>query len=438
MDDDEGSRLKEEQQPGTPAVLAASTGLLTDHYEFTMLDAALADGSASRPVAFEAFARDLPDGSGFGVMGGTARLVEAIGDFRFGERELHHLAEIVSPPTLEWLAGYRFGGTITAYPEGELWWPESPLLTVRGTFGECVLLETLVLSILNHGCAIATRAARITGAAGGTAVIEMGSRRCHEAAAVEAARLAWVAGFAATSNVEAGHRYRVPTSGTAAHAWTMVHDDELDAFRAQVATLGAGTTLLVDTYDIAGGIERAVTAAREAGADGPGAIRIDSGDLGAEATKARRQLDALGAGSAKVTVSGDLDVAAIEALVASGAPIDGFGVGTQLVAAPPVGVIYKLVAVGSGTGDDALRAVAKRSAHKASAGGVKRAWRVSGSGSDVVLGADHPGPLGSREVAVTVIDRGRPAADLLDPAAATVAARRRFQASLAELTGARS
>lgn len=415
-----------------------STALLTDHYEFTMLDAALTDGSVARPVAFEAFARTLPDDSSFGVMGGTARLVEAIGAFRFGPAELDHLAGVVSRPTVDWLAGYRFTGTVVAYPEGELWWPESPLVTVRGTFGECVLLETLVLSVLNHGCAIATRAARIVEAAAGTALIEMGSRRCHEAAAVEAGRLAWVAGFAATSNVEAGRRFGVPTTGTAAHAWTMVHDAELDAFRAQVAALGVGTTLLVDTYDIPTGITRAVTAAREAGADGPGAIRIDSGDLGAEAAKARDQLDGLGATATKVTVSGDLDVAAIEALVASGAPIDGFGVGTHLVAAPPVGVIYKLVEVGPVAGDGPMRPVAKRSPHKASVGGAKQAWRAPGVSADVVLTADQPGPVEARQVARTVMEKGQPATDLLDPVAATVAARHRFETSVGELKGTRT
>src|SRR5207244_4365597 len=183
---------------------------------------------------------------------------------------------VIDEATGRWLADYRFAGDVSGYPEGELYFPGSPILTVSGTFAECVILETLILSVLNHDCAVAAGAARMVTAARGRPVIEMGSRRTHEDAAVAAARAAYLAGFAFTSNLEAGRRYGIPTAGTAAHAFTLLHDDERAAFEAQVAALGAGTTLLVDTYDITRGIELAV----EVAGPGLGAVRIDSGDLG--------------------------------------------------------------------------------------------------------------------------------------------------------------
>lgn len=408
------------------------TGLFTDLYELTMLEAALADGTAERPVAFEAFARTEPDGHRWGVMGGTARMIDAILEFGFDDAGLSYVAEHAGPATAAWLEGHRFSGTVTAYPEGELWWAGSPLVTVEGSFGECVLLETVLLSILNHGCSVLTRAAAIVDAAAGATVIEMGSRRIHEAAAVNAARLTWVAGFDSTSNVAAGTRYGVPVAGTAAHAWTLVHDNEVDAFESQLRTLGAGTTLLVDTYDIPSGLDHAVEAAHRLGLGGPGAVRIDSGDLGAEAFRARHRLDDLGATDTDIVVSGDLDIDSIAAMVRSGAPVDGYGVGTFAVAVPPAGVIYKLVEAG---GPEGMRPVAKRTATaaKATVGGRKQAWRVRGQ-RDVVLPVGEPGPQGSRPVAVGVIVDGNPVghASSRQPAEATRGARRRYLDSRAE------
>jgi len=344
-----------------------STALLTDRYELTMLAAALADGTAFRQCTFEVFARRLPDGRRFGVVAGTGRLLDAIDRFRFTEAELGPLAEtgVVDADTLRWLADYRFTGEVVGYPEGELYFPGSPVLSVTGTFAEAVLLETLALSVLNHDCAIASAAARMVAAAGNRPLIEMGSRRTHEESAVAAARAAYLAGFASTSNLEAGRRYGIPTTGTAAHAFVLLHDDEAQAFASQVAASGAKTTLLVDTYDITRGIERAVAAA------GPelGAIRIDSGDLGELARQAREQLDRLGAKATRVVLSGDLDEYAIAALRAE--PVDAYGVGTSLVTgsgAPTAGMVYKLVEVDG-------RPVAKRSSSKESKGGRKSALR---------------------------------------------------------------
>jgi nicotinate phosphoribosyltransferase len=256
------------------------------------------------------------------------------------------------------------------YAEGEAYFAHSPLLVVEASFAEAVVLETLLLSIYNHDSAIASAASRMTFVAHDRPCIEMGSRRTHEEAAVAAARAAYVAGFVSTSNLAARQRYGIPTQGTSAHSFTLLHDTEEDAFRAQVASLGAGTTLLVDTYDIAEAVRLGIEVA------GPdlGAVRIDSGDLGILAEQVREQLDSLGATSTRIVVTSDLDEHAIAALAA--APVDGYGVGTQLVTGsghPTCGFVYKLVAREDDSG--VLRPVAKKSVDKISVGGRKYALR---------------------------------------------------------------
>lgn len=382
---------------------------MTDRYELTMLDAALGDGTADRRSVFEVFGRRLPGGRRYGVLAGTGRLLDAIERFRFEEAELHWLAErrIVSDRTLEWLAEYRFGGTISGYREGELYFPYSPLLTVEGTFAEAVVLETLLLSVLNADSAIATAAARMVQSASGRPVAEMGSRRAHERAAVSASRAAWIAGFSATSNLEAGRRWDVPTMGTAAHAFTLLHDSEEDAFRSQIAAMGVGTTLLVDTYDIAEGIR---TAVRVAGT-GLGAIRIDSGDLPVVIGEARRLLDSLGATGTRITVTNDLDEYAIAALGAM--PVDAYGVGTALVSGsghPAAGLVYKLVEHVDGHG--VRRKVAKQSSEKAGRGGRKWAVRALDDAGRavaerVVIAEQEPDPGDGRPLVVPLVVEGR-------------------------------
>jgi nicotinate phosphoribosyltransferase len=393
---------------GSPQTAGVSTALLTDRYELTMVAAALADGTAERRCVFELFARRLPEGRRYGVVGGTGRLIESIARFRFGDEELEPLRDVVDAGTLDWLSRYRFSGDIDGYPEGELYFPGSPILTVRGTFADAVVLETLALSILNHDSAVASAAARMVTAAAGRPLIEMGSRRTHEAAAVAAARAAYLAGFSATSNLEAERRHGIPTAGTAAHSWVLLHDDELTAFTSQVKALGPETTLLVDTYDIRRGVELAVQAA----GPGLGAIRIDSGDLGELARQAREQLDALGARDTRIVLSGDLDEYAIAALRAE--PVDSYGVGTSVVTgsgAPTAGMVYKLVEVEG-------RPVAKRSASKESRGGAKsavRRYKPTGTAlEEVVHTTGHPVEVGphDRVVPVPLLRGGEPVAGL--------------------------
>lgn len=380
-----------------------STALLTDQYELTMLASALADGSASRRCTFEVFARGL-HGHRYGIVGGVPRLLDGVARFRFGDEQLAFLHRMLDARTLNWLAGYQFRGDIAGYPEGELYFPGSPVLTVTGSFAEAVILETLVLSVLNHDSAVATAAARMTSAAGDRPLVEMGSRRTHEEAAVAAARAAYLGGFSATSNLAAGQRYGIPTTGTAAHAFSLLHDTEADAFAAQIAALGTDTTLLVDTYDITQGIATAIAVA------GPGlrAIRIDSGDLGELARQAREQLDQLGAPDVQIAVSGDLDEYSIATLQAQ--PVDSYGVGTSVVTGsgvPTAGMIYKLVEVEG-------RPVAKRSPAKASRGGAKSALRrhkPSGTAlEEVVLPHGREPELGEhdRVLPVPLLRDGRP------------------------------
>lgn len=354
--------------------LPASTALLTDQYEIAMASALITEGKGTTPAVFDAFARRLPNGRRYGVTAGLTRLTEAIEQFTFTTEQIDWLTTngIITDTAADWLATFRFSGTIDAYREGDLYFPNSPILTVTGPLAECLLLETVILSILNHDTAIASAAARMVTAARGKPLLEMGSRRTHEDAAVAAARTAYLTGFTGTSNLAAGHKYGVPTIGTAAHAFTLAHTTEIEAFAAQVAEHGTGTTLLVDTYDIEQGIRNAITVAGTS----LGAIRIDSGDLVVEARQARALLDSLGATATRIVTTSDLDEYTITAL--QDGPVDVFGVGTRLVTGsghPTAGMVYKLVAIADGP-DGTYRSVIKKSAGKASFGGRKYPYRT--------------------------------------------------------------
>lgn len=413
--------------------MGPSTALLTDHYELTMVRAALTAGTAARRSVFELFARRLPTGRRYGVVAGVGRALDAIEQFRFDPAEVDFLLAtgVVDDATAEWLAGYRFSGDIWGYPEGEVYFPGSPLLTVEGTFAEAVVLETLLLSIYNYDCAVASAASRMIQMAGDRPCIEMGSRRANESAAVAAARAAYVAGFAATSNLEAGRRYGVPTTGTAAHSFTLLHDSEEQAFAAQLAALGEDTTLLVDTYDV----EEAIRTGVRLTEGRLGAIRLDSGDLAEQASDARALLDSLGATRTRIIVTSDLDEFQIAAL--RSAPVDGYGVGTSLVTgsgAPTCSFVYKLVARATDEGPDApVFPVAKLSLNKGSVGGRKFALRrldAQGKAEAEVVGiqADPDGDRNDRPLLVQLVDKGR-----IVGREPLEAARERHRRALAEL-----
>jgi putative nicotinate phosphoribosyltransferase len=415
-----------------PGTEPSGTALLTDHYELTMVQASLRSGVAHRRAVFEVFARHLPHGRRYGVVAGTGRLLDAIERFRFSAADLDFLgsAGIVDSPTLAYLEAYRFSGNIWGYPEGDCYFPGSPILVVEGTFAEAVLLETISLSVLNHDCAIASAASRMAAAAGDRPLIEMGSRRTHERAAVASARAAYIAGFASTSNLRARYEHGIPSAGTSAHAFTLVHDSERHAFQTQLESLGQGTTLLVDTYDVARAVRTAVSVA---GQD-LGAVRIDSGDLPVLARQVRALLDELGATRTRIILTGDLDEYSIAALGA--APVDGYGVGTSLVTgsgAPTAALVYKLVARASSAGDDeAMEPVAKRSVGKPGRGGRKWAVRHrdehgTALAERISLSPPDAGPL-DRELLVPLVASGE-----IVGREPVEAARSRHRSALAEL-----
>lgn len=391
--------------------MTMTTALLTDHYELTMVEAAMGSGTAFRRSVFELFPRKLPDGRRYGVVAGVGRALDAIESFRFDEATLGWLGErnIVNDELAHWLSSYRFTGDVWGYPEGELYFPNSPLVRVEGSFAEACILETVLLSIYNFDSAIAAAASRMTLMAGDRPCIEMGSRRANEWAAVVAARAAYIAGFKSTSNLEAGRRYGVPTAGTAAHSFVLLHDSEEDAFRAQLHTLGEGTTLLVDTYDVEAAVRKGV----ELTQGRLGAIRLDSGDLAEQAFDIRDLLDELGATNTRIIVTSDLDEYQLAAL--RGAPVDGYGVGTSLVTGsghPTCAMVYKLVARATSDAADApLLPVEKKSANKSTIGGRKFALRrlnERGVAEAEVVGVGEPpeGDHNDRPLLVQLIKGG--------------------------------
>jgi nicotinate phosphoribosyltransferase len=387
--------------------MKAQESLYTDRYELSMLDGALLSGVIDAKATFEVFTRSLANGYRYGVVGGTGRLLEALSDFSFDDETISWLVDehIVSRDLATFLSSYQFSGDVYGYFEGDVFTNLSPVLRIEGRFCDLVL-ETLALSILNYDSGVATKAARVVSAAHGRRLIEMGSRRTNEDAAVAAARAAYVAGFDATSNLAAGKVYGIPTAGTAAHAFILAHRSEREAFEAQVRAQGPGTTLLVDTFDTEAGVELALDVA------GPelGAIRIDSGDLADSTRRARKLLDQRGATNVKITVTGDLDEFAIAELMTNDAPADTFGVGTKLVTGYlPPGFVFKLVAI-----EDAasMRPVAKRSVGKLSSGGAKDAYRLfadHGAVTEFIVTRDSgaPTPPGeNRSLSHLLVERG--------------------------------
>jgi len=420
--------------PASDGAAEPGTALLTDQYELTMLQASLRSGAADRRAIFEVFARHLPHGRRYGVVAGTGRLLDAIERFRFSPADLDFLggAGIVDEPTLAYLESYRFRGNIWGYSEGDCYFPGSPILVVEGTFAEAVLLETVTLSILNHDCAIASAASRMVTAAAERPLIEMGSRRTHERAAVASARAAYIAGFGSTSNLRARYEFGIPSAGTSAHAFTLIHDSERHAFASQLESLGHGTTLLVDTYDVA----RAVRTAVEVAGGELGAVRIDSGDLPVLARQVRELLDSLGASATRIILTGDLDEYSIAALGA--VPVNGYGVGTSLVTgsgAPTAALVYKLVARASSTEKGVMEPVAKRSVGKPGRGGRK--WGVrhrdqngTALSERVSLSPPEPGLL-DRELLVPLVREGEIVG--ASGSEGVEAARARHREALAEL-----
>jgi nicotinate phosphoribosyltransferase len=372
-----------------------SLALFTDRYQLTMLAAYARTGLAGRRAAFELFVRRLPPSRRFLVSCGIGRALELLRGLRFSSEDLARFADdrFLGPAfrhreVRELFERFEFRGQIHAMPEGRICFPNQPLVRVEGSLAEAQLVETLLLSVINHDTRVASKCARIVLAARGRECFEFGTRRTHEHAAVDAARAAYIAGFAGTSNEEAARRYGVPVSGTMAHAFVLAHaadhgeDGEEVAFRAFAETFAVPSTQLVDTFDTLRGVDRAV----EGAGDGLAGVRIDSGDLAALALNARTRLDLKGHAQAKIVLSNDLDEYTIDALTRAFVPVDAFGVGTMAVAtpdAPSLGAVYKVVALEDSAGR--MVAVQKRaSGSKGSSAAVKQVFRRAGSLEDTV------------------------------------------------------
>ena len=405
-------------------LLVTSLALFTDRYQLTMLAAYARSGLAQRRAVFELFVRRLPASRRYLVACGIARA--PLSELSFSESDLARFeadaflgAAMQNREVRELFERFRFRGRVLCVPEGRICYPHEPLIRVEGTLAEAQLVETLLLSIVNHDTRVASKCARIVTAAQGRECFEFGTRRTHEHAAVDAARAAYVAGFSSTSNEEAGRRYGIPVTGTMAHAFVLAHaadhgeDGERAAFRSFADTFSVSPTFLVDTFDTLRGVDRASEVAKLAG------VRIDSGDLAALALKARTRLDLAGQPNARVVLSDDLDEYKIDALARALIPVDAFGVGTMAVAtpdAPSLGAVYKLVALEDATGK--MVAVQKRAGGKGSSAAPKQVFRHQGVDVIAMEGESHPGeallqPIDEMDLSLTAA-RARLVADLAD------------------------
>jgi nicotinate phosphoribosyltransferase len=325
--------------------------LFTDLYELTMLQAYWAEGMTA-PAVFDVFARKLPPGRNFLLACGLQQVLEHLEAFAVSDRDIDYLRSLgtFSGDFLERLRALRFTGNVYALAEGTPVFALEPLLTVEAPMPEAQVVETAVLNLLHYPTLVASKGQRVVQAAGGRAVVDFGARRAHGVdAAVACARALYIAGYAGSSNVEAGRRYGIPVAGTVAHSYVQAHATEQEAFERFAAHF-PGTTLLVDTYDTLDGVRRVIELRQRLGERfRVGAVRLDSGDLGALAKAGRALLDAAGMTDVRIMVSGGLDEHVIAALLADGAPIDGFGVGTavDVVADRPyLDAAYKLVGYG--------------------------------------------------------------------------------------------
>ncbi len=397
--------------------------LATDLYQLTMAAGYFARGHAAHVATCELFVRRLPQARRYLVAMGIDLVLDYLEALRFEEEDIRFLRSVpalagaISDDFAEYLRRFRFSGDVDSVAEGTIVFAHEPLLRVRAPIIEAQIIETFALSVINHATMIASKAARVVQAAAGRGVVEFGTRRTHPAAALDATRAAYACGFSGTSNVEAARRYGIPVLGTAAHMWTMAHSSEEEAFQSYFEVFPGSTILLIDTYDTPRGARRAAKVAK----DKLVGVRLDSGDLGALAREVRAILDQQGAPQAKIVASGDLNEHSIAKLLADGAPIDTFGVGTELVCsvdAPSLGGVYKLVELDDGK---QKRAIAKFSAGKGTLPGshqVARSASPDGAISfDTILLADEPAPAGTSLLLSPAFAAGRrvrPAAPLGD------------------------
>lgn len=326
--------------------------IYTDYYELTMAQGYFLSGRKDERACFDYFFRDIPFEGGYVIFAGLSDLIDILNQYQFREDELEYLArQGFRDEFLSYLRNFRLNITMEAAREGEVVFPQAPVLRVEGNLIETQILETLILNILNFESLIATKAARIKYAAGDHKVLDFGLRRAQGFGGIQASKAAIIGGIEGTSNVYSSFTHGIPASGTMAHSWIQSFDDELTAFRKYAEYYPDACILLVDTYNtLESGIPNAIKVAKELEADGHRlkGIRLDSGDLAYFSRKARQQLDRAGLEYVKIAVSNQLDERLIKSLLNQQAPIDLFGVGTRLVTgyeSPALDGVYKLASV---------------------------------------------------------------------------------------------
>jgi nicotinate phosphoribosyltransferase len=386
------------------------SGLLTDLYELTMAAGYLETGFNAR-ATFELFVRSLPPRRNYLVAAGLDQALDFLENVRFSEEEIAYLRKQavfahIGGEFFEYLAQFHFSGDVWAMPEGTVVFPGEPILRVTAPIVEAQIVETFLLATINFQTMIASKAARVSRAASGRPVIEFGTRRAHGIeSGVLAARAAVIGGCQGTSNVSAGHQFGIPIYGTQAHSWIMAHADEEEAFRKFLDIFPDHAVLLVDTYDVRAAVEKIISMGRK-----PWGVRLDSGDLAADSVWARQRLDEAGWKDVMIFASGDLDEDRISSLLAEGARIDAFGVGTALVTSndsPTLGVIYKLVEIEIG---GEVRSAAKFSAAKVTYPGRKQVYRFSnpdGGFTSDVIGLVEENFLGAETLLEPVMAGGK-------------------------------
>lgn len=401
-------------------------GLATDLYQLTMAQGYWRSGLTNRQAIFHLSFRQAPFGGGFVVAAGIEAALDFVDSFRFGAEEIDYLSDLrlasgdrqFRADFLQHLSTMSLSCDLEAVPEGAVVFAREPVLRVSGPLEQVQLLETGLLSLVNHESLIATKGARVRLAAGRDAVLEFGLRRAPGLeGGMAATRAAFIGGCSATSNVEAGRRWQIPVRGTHGHSWVQAFGSELEAFRAFVQTMPKGAVLLVDTFDTHIGVGNAIVVAQELAARGGelGGIRLDSGDLLELSRWCRAELDRASLGSVSIVASGDLDEYRIEALKADGAPIDVWGVGTRLVTGAPdaaLGGVFKLGAVRDGEGPWAESMKLSDESSKQSLPGAPSVVRFSADGQLVADGifdslCEEPRELAAFEWAAEIGDPRR-------------------------------
>lgn len=384
--------------------------LLTDLYQLTMMAGYFGSGKTEQHSCFDLYFRRLPFAGGFCLAAGLQIALEYLEDLRFGEDEIEYLSSVglFSSDFLEWLKDFRFQGEVWAVPEGSLVFPGEALLRVEAPLPQAQLVESALLNIINFQTLVATKAARVVGAASGGTVLEFGLRRAQGIdGAMAASRAAFIGGCHATSNTLAGSLYGIPVKGTHAHSWIMSFPSEIDAFRAYAHNFPTTCTLLVDTYDtLESGVPNAIQVGNELRENGHTllGIRLDSGDLGELSRAARKMLDEAGFSETKIVASNDLDEYQIEKLLSEGACIDIWGVGTNLVTCkdePALGGVYKLAAAGPNAQRMQPRIKVSSNPIKTTVPGRKQTYRLFDSngapiGDVISLTSESPPVVGEK------------------------------------------